>query len=719
MTAEPPDRQRILSYLADRADRPLGPKEIARDLRIAQEDYREFRRLLRDMEQKGEVFRQRKGRYGLPARFEALNGRLQITRSGDGFVIPDEAGEEDVYVPGRSLATGQAGDRVVVRIDRRRPGRNPEGRIVRILDRSAKQTVGLYHRRRGLGFVVPQEPPLTSEVLIPSERAGGAEDGQVVLVEIEDWGAKGPSPVGRVTRILGRPGDPDVEVLSILFGHQLPLEFPAAVEREAEKVSRRGVRPEDLEGRTDFRKLLVYTIDPADARDHDDAVSVHEFEDGSFEAGVHIADVSYYVKHGSTIDREGAERATSVYLVDRVVPMLPEALSNQICSLVPHEDRLVVSVLFHVDPSGEVLSHRIVRGVIRSSHKLSYEDAQSLLDGHGAGELPDGPDGAALVRSLQLLSGFAQRLRARRSAAGAIDFAMPEAKVELDEDGEPVAIHQRERLEAHRLIEDLMILANETVARVGETEDLPILYRIHESPSDDRLEGLRSLARLFGHPLPPGEIRPRDIADLVESQHGTRREFLVSAVALRSMKKARYSGRNVGHFGLASDCYAHFTSPIRRYPDLQVHRGIVRRVTGKTSASRMGPDDLEAVARHCSERERRADGAERDSVEVKTIRYMERHIGDEFEGTISGVTGFGLFVLLDDVLTEGLVRVSSLVDDYYVFDADSFSLTGRRSRRRLRLGDKVKVQVVRVDSESREIDLDLQEGPLDPGREGG
>ena len=719
MSTESSNRQRILAYLAGRADRPLGPREIARELRIPQEDYREFRRLLRDMEQKGEVFRQRKGRYGLPARFEALNGRLQITRSGDGFVIPDEAGEEDVYVPGRDLATAQAGDRVVVRIDRRRPGRNPEGRIVRILDRSATQTVGTFHRRRGVGFVVPQEPPLTSEVLVPADRTGGAEDGQIVLVEIEDWGAKGPSPLGKVTRILGRPGDPDVEVLSILFGHQLPLEFPSAFEREAEKVARRGVRPEDVESREDFRDLLVYTIDPADAKDHDDAVSVHEFEDGSFEVGVHIADVSFYVKRGSTIDREGAERATSVYLVDRVVPMLPEAMSNQICSLVPHEDRLVVSVLFHVDPSGEVLSDRVVRGVIRSAYKLSYEDAQSLLGGRSGNDVRDSSDDAALVRSLQLLSGFARQLRAARSTAGAIDFAMPEAKVELDDDGEPIAIHRRERLEAHRVIEDLMILANETVARIGETEQIPILYRNHEPPSEDRLEGLRSLARLFGHPLPTGAVRPRDIADLVESQHGTRREYLISAVALRSMKQARYSGRNVGHFGLASEAYAHFTSPIRRYPDLHVHREIVRWLAGKPARSRAGPDELEEVARHCSERERRAEAAERDSVEVKTIRYMERHLGDEFEGTISGVTGFGLFVLLDDVLTEGLVRVSSLVDDYYVYDGDSFSLTGRRSRRRLRLGDKVRVQVVRVDPESREIDLDLLEGPLDPGQEGG
>ena len=714
MPESPVTREHVLSFLAAHEERPFTARELASRLDVGTDQYRAFRRLLRELESNGDVFRQRKGRYGLPTSFEALPGRLQITRSGDGFLIPDEAGEVDVYVPARQLGTGQDGDRVVVRIDRRPRGRNPEGRVVRVLDRAAAQTVGTFHRRKGQGFVVPQEPPLTSEVLVPSELDGGAQEGQVVLVEIEDWGDRGPRPLGRVTRILGRPGEPGVEVLSILFGHQLPLEFPADVEREAEKIARRGIRPEDLEGREDFRSLLVYTIDPADAKDHDDAVSVRELGDGSFEVGVHIADVGFYVKRGSSVDREGAERATSVYLVDRVVPMLPEALSNRICSLVPDEDRLVVSVVFQVAADGTVLSRRIVRGVIRSAHRLSYEDAQERLDagsGSGAGSALD-PE--PLTRSLQLLSRFAGRVRAARTEAGAIDFAMPEARVELDERGEPVSISPRERLEAHRLIEDLMILANETVARLGESEELPVLYRNHEPPSEDRLEGLRSLARLLGHPLPTGEITPRDISDLVESQAETRREYLVSMVALRSMKQARYSGRNLGHFGLASDAYSHFTSPIRRYPDLHTHRVLTSWIEGRAGRSAMTPDELEATARHCSVRERRAEAAERDSVQAKTIRYMERHLGDEFEGTVSGVTGFGLFVMLDQVLTEGLVRVSSLVDDYYVFDAETFTLTGRRSRRRLRLGDRVRVQVARVDSENREIDLDLLEGPLDP-----
>jgi ribonuclease R len=487
------------------------------------------------------------------------------------------------------------------------------------------------------------------------------------------------------------------------------------VEAEAERIARRGIRPEDLAGREDFRKQLVYTIDPSDARDHDDAVSVRELGDGEIEVGIHIADVSFYVKRGSAVDREGSERATSVYLVDRVVPMLPEALSNSICSLVPDEDRLVVSVLIRVGSDGQVRDSRIVRGVIRSAHRLSYEQAQTRLESADPGKLEEDP----LTRSLQLLSRFAGRLREARHAAGAIDFAMPEAKVELDEEGEPVAISPRKRLEAHRLIEDLMILANETVARLGQKEKLLVLFRNHEPPSEDRLEGLRSLARLLGHPLPQGEVSPRDIADLVESQRDSRREYLVSAVALRSMKQARYSGSNLGHFGLASEAYSHFTSPIRRYPDLHVHRVVTAWIEGRAGRSSQTADDLETTARHCSVRERRAEAAERESVELMTIRYMERHLGDEFDGTISGVTGFGLFVMMDVVLAEGLIRVSSLVDDYYVFDGDTFTLTGRRSRRRLRLGDRVRVRVVKVDPERREIDLDLLEGPLDPGRDSG
>jgi ribonuclease R len=695
-------RDRILDFLRSKANRPMRAKEIARGLDVPQDDYREFRDQLNRMESDGLIVKQRRGRYAVPEQFDLVPGRLQVTRKGDGFVIPDEAGAEDVFVPARQLATGVDGDRVLVRIERRPPGRNPAGRIVRIVERAWEQIAGIYHPKKGYGFVVPQEPDLGTDIFIPGEGTGGASDGDVVVVEIEDWGEDQPSPVGRITQILGRQGEAGVDVLSILIGHQLPLEFPEQVESEAQKVARRGIRPEDLEGREDLRDRTAFTIDPADARDHDDAVSVRDLRDGELEIGVHIADVSWYVKPGSAIDREAEERATSVYLVDRVVPMLPEELSSGLCSLVPNEDRLTVSVLYRMDGAGHVKEARPVRSVIRSRARLSYEEAQRRLDGSGDDEMSE---------ALRKLAKVAQGIRSRRRERGAIDFSLPETYVELDEEGVPTAIHPRPRQQTNRIIEDLMILTNETIARLGGEHELPVLYRIHESPSEDRLEGLRRVAGVFDQPLTADPIRPIDVARLVAAMEGRPQEYLVSAVALRSMKQARYAIRNVGHFGLGSEAYLHFTSPIRRYPDLVVHRAVVRFMAGKGAEA--DREALERTARHASERERRAEAAERDSVELKKIEYMTRHLGDTFRGTVSGVTGFGLFVLMDEVLVEGLIRISSLVDDYYHYDEESWSLTGRRSKRRFRLGDRLEVQVARVDPESREIDLELLAGPLE------
>ena len=608
-------------------------------------------------------------------------------------------------MPGRLLATAVDGDRVLVRIERRPPGRNPAGRVVRVLERAWTRVAGVYHAKRGYGFVVAQEPDLGTDLFVPGGQEGDAADGDMVIAHIDSWGENEPSPVASIERILGRPGDPGVDVLAILIGHQLPLDFPAAVSAEADKIARRGIRPEDIDRREDFRDRLVFTIDPADARDHDDAVSVRPLGDGTCEIAVHIADVSWYVKPGSLIDREAWERATSVYLVDRVVPMLPESLSGGLCSLRPDEDRLTVSAVFTFSPESELRDVRFARTVIRSGARLSYEDAQEVLEGTGTGPLPE---------ALGVLSRVCGALRRERQARGGIDFAIPETAVELDSDGRPSAIHPRKRLESHRIIEDLMILTNESVARLGLERKLPVLYRVHEPPSEDRLEGLRRVAGVFGEPLPRKGITPLDIAGLIRGMEGKPQEYLVSTVALRSMKQARYAVGNAGHFGLGSDAYLHFTSPIRRYADLVVHRGLVRWLNRKGDSGTSGAGNLEATARHASERERRAEEAERDSVELKKIEYMSRHLGDEFEGTISGVTGFGLFVLMDEVLVEGLIRISSLVDDYYHYDEATWSVTGRRSQRRLQLGDRVSVQLARVDPEARQIDLELLSGPLDP-----
>lgn len=683
----------------------MRAKELARALEVPQDSYRAFRRLLQKLETDGKLVRQSKGRYAVPEQFDLVAGTLQTTRAGDGFVVPAEAGSEDVFIPGRLLATAVDGDRVLARIERRPPGRNPAGRIVRVIERAWSRVVGVYHAKKGYGFVVAQEPDLKRDLIVPAGQAGEASDGDMVIAHIDSWGENEPSPVASIEKVLGRPGDPGVDVLAILIGHQLPLDFPGLVTAEADKIARRGIRPEDLAQREDFRDRLVVTIDPEDARDHDDAVSVRRLGDGGFEVGVHIADVSWYVKPGSLIDKEAWERATSVYLVDRVVPMLPESLSGGLCSLVPDEDRLTVSAIFDVSADGEIRGTRFSRTVIRSQARLSYEDAQKILDGDDAGPLAE---------SLGALSHLCGTIRQGRRDRGGIDFAIPETAVELDSEGRPTAIHPRTRLESHRIVEDLMILTNESVARLGVERSVPFLYRVHEPPSEDRLESLRRVAGIFGGALPRKGISPLDIAGLIRSMEGKPQEYLVSTVALRSMKQARYSVGNAGHFGLGSDAYLHFTSPIRRYADLVVHRGLVRWLNKKADGGGSGTGDLESTARHASERERRAEAAERDSVELKKIEYMSRHLGDEFEGTISGVTGFGLFILMDEVLVEGLIRISSLVDDYYHYDESTWSVTGRRSQRRLQLGDRVMVQVARVDPESRQIDLELLSGPLDP-----
>ncbi|MFQ5689591.1 MAG: ribonuclease R [Gemmatimonadota bacterium] len=627
-------------------------------------------------------------------------GRLQVTRAGDGFVLA-EGDQPDVFVPSRFLGSAVDGDTVVAQIERRPRRRGPEGRIVRVVERAWRQVAGIYHQESGRGLVISREPKLRLEFSVPPELAGGAKDGEMVLLEVVEWKDGGARPVGRVERILGPADAPGVDVLAILLGHQLPLEFPSGVSRRAAKVAERGLRADDLEGREDLRDRLTFTIDPPDARDHDDAVSIRGLQGGEVELGVHIADVSHYVASGGALDVEALERGTSVYLVDRVVPMLPEPLSAGLCSLVPREDRLTLSLLMRVDGRGEVRGSKLVRAVIRSRHRLSYDEAQAILDG--------GETEPELAEALARLNAVSRNLRRRRRERGSIDFDLPESRVVLNAAGEPTDIQRVLRLSSHLLIEDLMILANETVAALAIEHRLPFLFRVHESPSPEKIEQLRAVALTFGFRLPRRKIVPKDLARLVDAMAGTPQESLISMATLRSMQQARYATRNLGHFGLASPAYAHFTSPIRRYPDLWVHRRLTRWLQTPRLARRVDAGRLEEIARHCSERERRAVAAERDSVELKRIEFMQRHLGESFGGSISGVTSFGFFVLLNDFQVEGLVRVRALEDDYYVYKEERHALVGRRRRRVFQLGDPVRVRVARVDREERQIDFELVE----------
>jgi ribonuclease R len=691
----------------------LKAKELAHGLRVPSEEYAAFRDLLERMRESGELYRTKNGRYSLPDLLNLVVGRLQVVRSGAGFVVAEDRAQPDVFIPAFKLATAAHGDRVVARVEHRPAQGNPEGGIVRVLERARSRIVGTYRRSARFAFVQPDDPRLTFDVFV-ADSGPPAEPGQKVVVEIEDWGDAQKNPEGRVVEVLGFPHEPGVDVLAILHHHGLDPAFPHDVEEAARRLPPR-IPAGEIARRLDLRDLLCFTIDPDNARDFDDALSIVAVgEVGDLEVGVHIADVGHYLEPGGVLDRTGRERATSVYLVDRVVPMLPERLSNELCSLNPDEDRLAMSVFVTLDARGEIQASRIAETVIRSRARLTYGEAQALLDGREDGRRP-----AELVAAVRRLRDLSLELRRRRADRGSLDFDLPEAEVVLDADGFPLDILEAVRLDSHRLIEEFMLLANEIVARRLQKRRIPALYRVHEEPDPLKLQALRDFAAAFGHVLPPGEVTPRVLQRLLQRVEGRPEEKVLNTIVLRSMKQARYSVDNVGHFGLASECYTHFTSPIRRYPDVVVHR-LLKDLDAEAAA----PEDAKETARreraeiaaHASARERVAQEAERDSIDLKKVAFMERHVGDTFAGTISGVQAFGFFVRLHRWFVEGLVHVNSIEDDYYLFEERSYALVGRNSARTFRLGDEVEVRLARVDRQLRRLDFVLASAGTDVRR---
>lgn len=692
-----PDESRILQRLRRSRKGPLKAKELAKALKVPDREYGTFQALLETMESDGRVYRVKGRRYAVPEKINLVVGRLTITRNGDGFVIPDGK-ERDVFVPEPELGTAMAGDQVVVRIERPpRRGRAPTGRVIKVLERAHQSIVGSFNDSGRFGTVIPRDPKVSRPVLIPSGEEGGASAGDVVVARITSYGTNRLNATGTVERVLGPATDPGVDILSVVFGHGLTLEFPPGVEAAARKASARGEGPGEY--RIDRTDLHVFTIDPADAKDHDDALSIKALPNDLWEVGIHIADVSFFVEGGSALDVEALARGTSVYLVDRTIPMLPEALSSDACSLRPDVDRLAVSIFATVDEHGRLSAHHFERTIIRSRHKLSYEMAQEVLDGDREIDSPT-------EEALRILDRVARSLRSNREARGSLDFDLPEARVVLGGQGEALDIRPVVRLDSHRLVEDFMLLANEIVAREASKRKLPVLYRVHDPPPSDRVEELRRFLSSMGTKVPKGALTPKDLQAVLLQVKGTTREALVSRVVLRSMSRAVYDVRNRGHFGLAAEWYAHFTSPIRRYPDLWTHRVLTRAIIeSRDVPESWGGEVLERTALRSSQRERVAEEAERESVALKKIEFMNRHLGEDFEGTISGVTSFGFFVLLDTFFVDGLVHVNSLRDDYYVYQERAYRLVGERSRRIFRLGDRVRVRVARVDKEERHIDF--------------
>ena len=626
-------------------------------------------------------------------------GRVAVTQKGDGFVAPDQGGP-DIFVPGLSLNSAMDGDQVVVRVERRPRGRGLVGRVIKVLDRAHETVVGTFRQSRSFGVVHLRNRRISREILVAQGDEATAGEGDVVVVRITSFGSGKMGPMGRIETVLGKSGEPGVDVLSVIHDHGLPLAFPDDVVSAArEAVAHRRKHPGDH--RTDRRDLHVFTIDPADAKDHDDALSLRSLGDESWEVGIHIADVSHFVRPGDEVDLEAFKRGTSVYLVDRVIPMLPHELSTDACSLLPDTDRFAVSVFAVLDSSGHIRDTRFERTEIRSRHKLSYEEAQAVLDKKTSID-PETDD------ALHALAALAETLREKRKRRGSLDFDLPEARVVLGEKGKPISILQIQRLESHRLVEAFMLLANEIVAREAELKGLPILYRVHEPPPSDKMLELRTFLGRLGYRVSKGKIPLKDLQAVLKKVEGRPEEKLVSTVILRSMSRARYNVRNLGHYGLASDWYTHFTSPIRRYPDLWLHRVLTHTlVEGRAAPKEWRGEGLEEKAERCSVRERVAEATERESVDLKKVEYMERHLGDEFFGTVSGVASFGIFVLLDDVFVEGLVHVNSMTDDYYIFHQDRYLLVGERSHRTFRLGDRLEIRVARVDKEELFIDFVL------------
>jgi ribonuclease R len=659
------------------------------------------------MIESGEVVKIRGARVGLPSHMNLVVGRLTANPAGFGFVVPEAAGPKraDVYVSAVNMKEALHGDRVVVRVERHTP-KGAEGRIIRVLERKLQRIVGRYERDGPHGGrVVPFDKRVLHELFVPAGEEGGAEPGHMVAAEITRPPTAARNPLGRISEVLGSLDDPGVDLKVVMAKYSLPDAFPAEVEREAARVPAE-VRPEDVAGRTDFRSWPTVTVDPENARDHDDAISLARLPHGHWRLAVHIADVAHYVRPGSLLDQEAYLRGTSVYFPDRVVPMLPHALSSGICSLVEHRDRLTQTVVIELDAQGRPRKAEYHDGVIRSAARMTYQQVQKIVDGDATLRERFAP----LVPLFEDMHALARLRRRRRHERGSLDFDLPEPKLILDASGAMTGVVATERLDSMRVIEEFMLAANEAVATELTRTATLALFRIHEPPDPERVEEFAELVASFGYRMParPEDVTPQDFQAVLRQIEGRPEEKLVSYLLLRTMKLARYHEENLGHFGLATSSYSHFTSPIRRYPDLVVHRSLrALRHRRPAEATQGLPAELPEMGRHLSEMERRATDAERELVEWKKVRFMADKLGELFSGYVTGVQAFGLFVELEEVYVQGLVHVSSMTDDYYRFEERGHALVGESTGQVYRLGDRVEVQVARVDLERRQIDFAL------------
>ncbi|MFO7153104.1 MAG: ribonuclease R [Bacillota bacterium] len=699
-------KDKILELMRSEEYKPMNEGEIlvALDLDIRDADL--LLKTLQSMEKEGLVVKNRKGRYGLPERMNLIVGHLEGHPRGYAFLIPDNPEMEDVYVGLGNLNGAVHGDRVIVRPLFKPSGGRLEGEVVRILKRASTKVVGTIECGKQFAFVTPDDKRFYFDIFIPKDATAGAQTGQKVVVGITRWPEGRRNPEGRVIEVLGYGDEPGIDVLAVIKKYDLPLEFPEKVLRQAEQIPEE-ISEEELEGRLDLRKEKIVTIDGEDAKDLDDAVSVKRIP-GGYRLGVHIADVSYYVREDTPLDKEARKRGCSVYLVDRVIPMLPPKLSNGICSLNPRVPRLTMSVIIDFDENAKVKSYQITPSVIQTCERMTYTAVNKILEENDQETIKRYD---YLVEDFKLMEELAAKLNRKRFERGSLDFNFEEAKVILDENGRPVEIRKEHRGIGERIIEEFMLAANEVIAEHMYWLKVPFVYRVHEIPDMEKMYALQEFLHNLGYSIKGiKNIKPKALQQILEAVKGKPEERVVSTVLLRSLKRAHYSEENLGHFGLASHYYTHFTSPIRRYPDLVIHRILREQMEGGLTEERVEylNESLGRIAKHSSERERIAEEAERETVELKMAEYMAEKVGEVFLGIISSVTPFGFFVELENTV-EGLVHVSTLEDDFYRFDEKSITLRGERTKKVFRIGDRVRVKLARVNKDERQIDFIFEE----------
>ena len=702
-------KERILAYMESEGYVPIKRRDMRAMLSVPQEDREKFESLINELIAEGRVFETKKGKLASPKDLQMATGTFIGHARGFGFVTPD-AGGEDIFIPASETMGAMQKDRVLYKmLHKAEKGKKADGVIVRILERGQQRIVGTFEAgSKGYGFVVADDKKIAKDIFISRENTKGAVTGHKVVVEITDYGEDRRNPEGKVIEILGHINDPGVDILSVIRRYELAVEFPEEVYAEIEHLGTE-VAEADKKGREDLRDLLTITIDGADAKDLDDAVSLKRLGNGNFELGVHIADVSHYVRENTALDKEAYARGTSVYLVDRVIPMLPHKLSNGICSLNPHVDRLALSCLMEVNGRGEVVSHRILESVINSDYRMTYTAVREILE-DGTPALLE--QYAEILPMLEDMEELRQILGEKRRKRGSVNFDLPESKIILDENGKPIDIKPYEKSIATNMIEEFMLVCNETIAENSFWQEMPFMYRSHQEPDEDKLEKMEQFLRGFGYYLrkKDGEIHPRDLQKVLQKAEETDEERIITRMVLRSMMQARYTAENGGHFGLAAKYYCHFTSPIRRYPDLEIHRMIKKMLHGELDekASAYYRRKMPDWAKHCSKQERVAEDAERDTDALKKVEFMEDKVGQIYEGIISGVTNWGIYVELPNTI-EGMVALSQMDDDYYEFDEKKMLVFGKRTKKSYRLGDKVVVSVAKVDRMMGTIDFVFEE----------